>query len=191
MASTSSTSCIIKAVTLVANEQFTLPPGAEIISVSGGLDSFDSTCQKPSSIETPACYGFAIAANEGTYGSHTEPFEETQMFFTALVVNGTTYPFSNQTSFDAGAIAQAMQTTSIAGVFSGYAVADNSDSYGWHQYIMFKTIPSLAKSLELVGYTPTGNKGSGSGFGNTVFRFPAYSSDDLTSLGHKNLPNCN
>ena len=186
---TSSTNCIFKSVTLAANEQFSLPPGAEIVSASGGLDSFNSTCPKPTSIETPQCYGFVIAANEGTYGSHTEPFEETQIFFTGLAVNGTSYPFSNQTGFDAGAVSTAMGTTSIGSVFSGFAVADNSDRYGWHQYIVFKTIPSIAKNLELVGYTLAGNQGSG--FANAIFRIPAYTLNELSGLGNSDLPNCN
>lgn len=50
--------CIYKVITLQTNEQVVLPPGAEIISASGGLESFTSTCPKPSELPPYVCYRF-------------------------------------------------------------------------------------------------------------------------------------
>ena len=65
--------CIYKSVTLAAGEQFTLPPGAEIISATD-INSFTSTCPKPTTLDTFVCGSLQWGIQPISGGGGTAPF---------------------------------------------------------------------------------------------------------------------
>ena len=84
MASVAS-NCIYKSVTLAVGEVFTLPPGAEIVSTSGGLQSFTSTCPKPTTLDTTKRYRIQWEINECSNNT-THAWENG--FFTGVSIGG-------------------------------------------------------------------------------------------------------
>ena len=166
MASTSSTSCIIKAVTLVANEQFTLPPGAEIISVSGGLDSFSSTCTKPTSVETPVRYQFKWAGTQD-YNDATIVFESTDdghhqlnNHMTGIYINNVYYGFTafiSNMDYDSN-LQSRFDSTIFSGIITNasrtyFNYDATSKNRGVGAIYEFTTIPSIGDNMEIAFYT--------------------------------------
>lgn len=75
--------CVYKSVNLIAGETFTIPAGAELVSVSS-LGSISTTCST-ANLEELACYSFKIAG--GMSGSSV-PWETDETFLTGVVING-------------------------------------------------------------------------------------------------------
>lgn len=191
MASTSSTPCIYKSVTLAANEQFTLPPGAEIVSATGGLDSFDSTCSKPTSIETPGCYGFILVAREPS-GNESRAYDaDDDLKYTGLYLNNTYYPFSSTFQFGSGTFVSSITSVPFGSLLTNFCTSSSNDTSrnSIKAYIIFRTLPSIAKTLELRAETNSPN--SGSGVPNVEFRIPCLLRDDIVNSGNNNVcSNC-
>jgi hypothetical protein len=166
MASTSTTPCTYKSVTLAANEQFTLPPGAQIISASGGLDSFDSTCTKPTSVETPVTYEFVWAASQDSYSNATEMFEDdNNNRMIGIVLNlSQEYGFSSplETQWygsDYDLQSRFNSITALSGLFTNASLyyKDHDESVGINRGIgslwRFTTIPSIGDNMEMLFQT--------------------------------------
>jgi hypothetical protein len=152
MASAAS-NCLYKSVTLAVGETFTLPPGAEIISSSGGLESFTSTCPKPTNLETPACYKFRFSgANHDTGSARQQNWEEVNYFVDGIFVNDIYYPFTSSIAGYTGAstFRTAMNSiTQFTGIFTNFGniIGDESRQGGWTNQVNFTTIPSVGDNM--------------------------------------------
>ena len=153
MASASS-NCLYKSVTLAVGETFTLPPGAQIVSASGGLESFTSTCPKPTNLETPACYKFRFSgANHDNGSDRTQNWEDQGNYFVeGILVNDVFYSFASsiQGLQSASAYQTAMNTiTQFTGLFTnfGNTIGDESRQGGWTNQVNFTTLPSIANNM--------------------------------------------
>lgn len=163
---TSSTNCILKSITLAANEQFSLPPGAEIVSATGGLDSFNSTCPKPTSVEVPVTYEFVWAASQDSYSSATEMFEDNnnnRMLGIILNLNQE-YRFSSplETQWygsDYNIQSRFNSITALSGLFTNAVLfyQDHDETVGINRGIgslwRFTTIPSIGDNMEILFQT--------------------------------------
>jgi len=149
MASAAS-NCIYKSVTLAVDETFTLPPGAEIVSSSGGLQAFTSTCPKPTDLETPECYTVTFQSADASRVTPPYEFVDIQ----GIKIGATTYPFTNG-SFQFGQVANAstfatilnsrIASTTIGPLITGGRVVQAGRNGGRGEYFVFQfnTIPSI------------------------------------------------
>lgn len=88
-----SSSCIYKTVTLAVGETFTLPPGAEIVASTGGLESFTSTCPKPTELVPFVRYCFRIVIQNDR--GRTEPFQYNAVGSEGIFIGEQYYPFAS------------------------------------------------------------------------------------------------
>jgi hypothetical protein len=159
MASVAS-NCIYKSVTLAVGETFTIPPGAELVSASGGLESFTSTCPKLTSIETPIVYEFKWAGTQDTNDA-TKMFEseapDYNNFMNGIIVNNIYYSFSGriQSMSSDTDLQSRFNSTIFNGVIYNasrifYDYDETSKSRGMGAIYRFTTIPSIGDNLEII-----------------------------------------
>jgi hypothetical protein len=161
--------CIYKSVPLAAGEQFTLPPGAEIVSASAGLDSIKSTCALPDTLEEPICYKFRFSGSEPNDGLSARNWELADNFYVrGIVVNGITYDFANDIQLSESGPSSLIGTWSAAlngipqfnGLFTflnGNPVfgdeAPGGNSNGFTIQLAFSVIPSIGDNLQMKSFT--------------------------------------
>jgi hypothetical protein len=85
MASTQN--CTYKSVKLVAGEQFILPPGAEIVSTTNGLEDYTSTCPKPSTLDVTKRFRVQWEIKTDDNNNRTDPWENATI--TGVSIGGT------------------------------------------------------------------------------------------------------
>src|SRR6478609_1540518 len=129
-----------------------IPSDAKIITktstgdASAGSDCIDLTG------EQLACYAFLTAA-QNDMGGHTEPFQKDNIFYLGLLVDGIEYLFTDGIRWDAALslLKGALQSLPNIGQLLLDIIVDHQDDgdYGDKQYIVFKTVPSVAASLQL------------------------------------------
>lgn len=153
-----------KTITLQPNEQFTLPPGAEIVGISNPL-YVTSTCELPTNLEIPTCYEFIIAGS-CNLSPDRQNWEPDNTFFNAFYIDGVKYPLTN-TGLDFGSGTQvpipatvianfntALSDASLSSIITQEQVvmieecAVGTDN-GWIISIKVKTIPSIGDNLQL------------------------------------------
>jgi hypothetical protein len=169
MASAAS-NCSYKSVTLAVGETFTLPPGAEIVSVTGGLESFTSTCPKPESLETPICYK-TVFQDTDEINSRMPPYNV--VYVDGIMVNNIMYPFTNGpftfnntgsgTTFVNGLNAK-IASTSIGALITNLRIYSGAPN-GWQRNgeafeFYVDTIPSIGDTMQWYGYGDGGRSGS-------------------------------
>lgn len=161
--------CIYKSVTLAAGEQFTLPPGAEIVSASAGLDSIKSTCALPDTLEEPVCYKFRFSGSEPDDGNSFRNWELDDNFIVrGIVVNGISYDFANDIKLSESGPSAFIGTwnTALNGIpqFNGLFTflngnpvfgdeAPGGNNNGFTIQLAFSVIPSIGDNLEMKSLT--------------------------------------
>jgi hypothetical protein len=147
--------CIFKSVTLIAGEQFTLPPGAEIVSSTAGVDNIKSTCPLPDTLETPVCYKFRFSGADDDNSGDTENWEvDTNFAVNGIVLSGIYYPFASVVPGSYPATTFQTEMTSLPGFnglftsFSRTFAGSGGANRGWTNEVRFLTIPSVGDNLE-------------------------------------------
>lgn len=162
------TTTIYKAVKLKQNEQFTLPPGAELVAADR-VEDLDSTCTLPE-LEDMACYELVISGAE-TDGSPSEPYDIAGGFFLeGLYVAGGLHVMSVSVNthgiFDLSMVVPIIQDKfpMLQDIIFTFG-RDSGGDRGGTSSLCFKTIPSVAADTFLVAATsyPAGG-------GSTSFR---------------------
>lgn len=197
------TTTIYKSVLLQPGEQFTLPPGAELISASD-TDSISSTCDI-SNLQGLNCYTF-VFGNAGSDGNDSQLFEsetagESNVKAIGISVNGTDYLFSSpQLSRDDDGryldpdLINAINSTAagqvlLNAIYGYWQMGEN----GTINYITFQGAPSVAQGLSLIlsAYVIAGSGPSARTEANTSVKFyiKPVPTDTLLS-SYNNVPQC-
>jgi len=176
--------CTYHTVTLQPGEQFNLPPGAVIVSVTdpGAITSINN-CANLDNVETILCFGTTFGdANEGS-GGQTPVYNDVNIY--GVTVNGINYPFSSSvltTGSSPAAILAALNETSFGALFSDCDTSLSSDSNrGNVLYVSFKTIPSIVQDFFFYGIGTGQVSGTPSSSVPIAFRVIPY--DELISQG--------
>lgn len=144
---------INKSVVLQPGEQYILPPGAVIVGASEP-SSISSSCPL-GELEDLECYAF-IFGNAEEDGNNEQLFEDEFFPAVGFSSNGVYrdfpspfYPQKDNGNYDLGGIVSAINQQT-GGVLISPVTADVSggDS-GRMSYIVFRSIPSVASTLEL------------------------------------------
>lgn len=147
--------CIFKSVTLIAGEQFTLPPGAEIVSSTAGIDNIKSTCAIPDTLEVPVCYKFRFSGADNDNSDDTENWEvDTNFAVNGIVLFGIYYPFALVVpgSYPAATFETEMiSLPGFDGLFTSFSrtFGGSGNAFrGWTNEVRFLTIPSVGDNME-------------------------------------------
>lgn len=184
---------IIKSITLLPGESFTLPKGATL-KASDNEGALTSNCPIPD-LEDLNCYAFVFGNGEDD-GDDSQLFESAGSSNTPVIgilFNGVKHlfstPFASITGtghYDKPAIAAAINGTPAGQLIFNmqYESHDNNDN-GVMSYIVFKTTPSIAKSLQLLmqTYAP--------GFDSETIDFIIPVRDHADVASYANMPACN
>lgn len=153
--------CTYKSITLAAGEQFILPPGAEIVTTTNGLNDYTSTCPKPSTLETLKCYKFRFSGADGDSASFRRenwegPGGDGDNFSVdGITLNDIYYPFS----FNIQAWQDAASWTTVinsipqfSGIFTNITSAFDDDrssgaNRGWTTVVTLTTISSIGDNM--------------------------------------------
>ena len=184
-------SCIIKSVTLQANESFVLPPGATLIAATDPklITVSPDGCTPIDNLETLKCYAYRFSGQLGRDSNRTQNWElqEDNFFVEGIVINDVYYPFAssiqgwqNYTSFQS-----VIDTvTQFSGIITAFSNGMEADSYvnlggnsGWTNVVYIKTVPSIANTLLFKISTVVQNQASVPGGSSTV----AYVKGDITA----------
>jgi len=178
------TPCVYKSITLAAGEQFTLPPGAELVASSAGIAAVKSTCALPDTLEEPVCYKFKFSGAEQDGGNATQNWSDAGNFqVKGIVVNGIFYSFPNIIYLTQSGTARQALTWSDAmnGIpqFSGlftflngdpvYGDENDTPGAGFTYQVAFNTIPSIGDTLEFQSSTVTETQAPFSGLTTIVY----------------------
>lgn len=149
--------CVYHTVTLQPGEQFNLPPGAVLVGATGGLSSFDSTCEKPETLEEPLCYQMLFSLNVANSSSPNLEYNDNQT--TSLGILGTEYVVANNNLPSLSTINAAIASAGMTGVITNVSlsIVPPGSSLRWEFVLYLKTIPSIADEINIhitgVGYT--------------------------------------
>ena len=137
--------CTFNSVTLAAGEQFILPPGAEIVSTTNGLDDFTSTCAKPTSLETMERYRIKWGWFDNSNG-RMEPWELDYGFTTTAINIGNIITPITLGLNDGGGLSNLVIQLG-GGIITNVAnTSGTSNSVEWTS-VDFTTIPSIANTM--------------------------------------------
>jgi len=163
-------SCVYKSVTLAAGEQFTLPPGAELVASSAGIAAVKSTCALPDTLEEPVCYKFKFSGGENENSSSAQNWEQDDNFkVKGIFVNGLYYPFANLIQLGGLTSSSSLSSTWLTALnsipqFNGlFTFLNGNPQYGnegafgngFTLQVAFSVIPSVGDSFEFVSFTST------------------------------------
>lgn len=201
------TTTIYKSVLLQPGEQFTLPPGAELISATD-TDSITSTCDI-SDLQGLNCYTF-VFGNAGTDGDQSQLFEsetpdKSNVKIIGISVDGIDYLFNSAqySQDDDGRYLDPDLINAINGTAAGQVMFEPEYGYwimndnGTMNYITFKGVPAIVKTLSLIfsayvadsfvmgPVTPARTEA------NTTVKFYIKAVDTDSLSGYTNVPECN
>jgi hypothetical protein len=156
--------CTFKSVTLAAGEQFILPPGAEIVATTNGLEDYTSTCPKPSSLETIQCYKSAFA-DVDELGGHLPAY--CVVTIQGININGSLYPFTTGFTFNTiyipssfvTGLTSAINTTLIGSLITNITVTGNYQTNGEYFTFTFNTLSSIGTNMVFYGIADGGRTG--------------------------------
>ena len=149
---------IIRTITLVPGENFTIPPNGTIVSITGDLIS---TCGELPTPETLSCYGaiYFIADNDaGEIG----PME--QIFITGFKIGGVDYLFDTEIEHNLGVVDGSvdfqaaidsnptLQSSIKNACLSRY---DGGGENGGSYILSFKSVPSLMTNASIIARSNT------------------------------------
>lgn len=148
--------CIYKAVTLQPGEQFTLPPGAQIIG-STDINSISSTCPlpDPSQLEELQCFiakPVLYVNNEGGVGTWFEMATSggDRQRIVGFTFNDVFYPITPTSNYNGGGASGILtkiqeQIPAVVNFTSTYW--DDGSTYNWLYVWQIQTFPSVANNL--------------------------------------------
>jgi hypothetical protein len=146
---------IIKSVTLVGGEKFTLPPNSKLLGGTD-IDALTSNCDIPT-LEALSCYIAAIGS--GGDGGDTEMFEGggggSGAHISGFTFNDVDTNFTASYGSDVNGVfnltALGIELSSLIGGIVQTANAERHDnSRGAINYFLIQTIPSIANNLKLI-----------------------------------------
>ena len=187
--------CTFHTVTLLPGEQFNLPPGAEVISITDSGAITSNGCANLDNIETPVCYGFVIASHDDT-DSDTQVWvgdgSNPNIFYIGVYLGDIYYPFTASAGYDGTAIITQLEALSFGSIMTGFCTSTSNDGTADSKksYIIFNTIPSIGDNLKLYGYTAGPNNGGGTGFGAVYFDHPCLLRSEIIDLNHRDVCDC-
>jgi len=130
-----------------------IPSNAKVITkISSGDAIATSTCMDLTG-EDLNCYAFLTSSQNDT-GGHHEPFQKDNIYYLGLVSQGKEYLFEEEIRFD-DALPSNLKTAINAlpgiGQLLIDVVTDSQDDgdYGVKHYIVFKSVASVAATLQL------------------------------------------
>ena len=96
-------SCSFKSVTLIAGEQFVLPPGAEIVSASDptAISSTHDCAGDLTKLEVPQCYVVGMGQADGSGNNISDGWAY------GISIDNIQYPFSYSVNFGSDKIGRA------------------------------------------------------------------------------------
>jgi len=145
--------CITNSITLAVGENFTLPPGASIISVSD-VASIQSDCLDISSLEGRACYCFQILFTEER-GDTTPVYKNNNVDVHGLYIASTKqfYPFTSSLAGIGSILANISTsiptTPSLGSMFTNICVNydEGARDRGQVVNVCFEILPSIGDDL--------------------------------------------
>lgn len=144
---------INKSVVLQPGEQYILPPGAVIVGASSPT-SLNSSCPI-GELEDLECYAF-ILGNAQEDGNNEQLFEDQSFPALGFSANGVYrdfpspfYPVQDNGRYDLEAIVAAINIQTGGALVTPVTAFVSRGDNGTMSYIVFKSIPSVAKTLEL------------------------------------------
>lgn len=146
---------IIKTVKLQAGEQFNLPPGATLISATD-TSAITSSCDI-GTLEQLECYAF-VFGNAALDGTNQQLFESTTFPVVGVQINNKYTNFSSpfnakDNSSPVGQYDLANMVLAINNITGALILPKigehNEGTHGIIEFIVFKAIPSVAKTLQL------------------------------------------
>jgi hypothetical protein len=183
--------CNYGSVTLSPGQQFTLPPGAVLVSATS-TSAFTSTCPIPP-LEVPECYIITFNFADDLGSATSVAWSNDTSTFDGINVGGTFYDFGVGTGAWIGAGGQPF-TQDIADFIkndpvlkniltcTGWANSQDAGQEGGGGTICFKAIPSLGNTINIkvTTFAP--------GHGSSFALFPAR---PLATYTQENKCNCN
>ena len=149
-----SSTTIIKAVTLVPGEKFTLPPGSKLIG-STDLGNLTSNCDIPE-LEELQCYVAIIGSNTDNGTSGAAYYEGEMSRLTGFRLNGTLKNFTsayaandNTGLFDLETLGEELMTA-MPGIIATDFFRVTDDDRGGLNILLIQTIPSIGEKIQLV-----------------------------------------
>lgn len=189
------TTCIIRSVTLQPNEEFILPPGAELISVSD-IGNITTTCNVDN-LEELQCYVCVLGINDDEtadrYFKEGNPGGMGDTFIKGFYLNDSytefpspLFPHHETGFFDASQLLSLLQSY-IPGIISGNWYYENPNGAppmgepknATATLLQIKTIPSIAENLYIY-ILATADTGQYSAM---TVRVPFYTLDAAEALG--------
>jgi hypothetical protein len=155
------TPCVEKytSVTLAAGEQFTLPPGATLISASNIDAITDDGCLDREQLEELACYTIRFAGH-CLDGSGTEVWAQDNTDLIGINSNNTEYLFSSSAAYltVSNSTMETMFNSLGIGIFSYFNAQAGGDcgdgidvgDRGWTRTITFAGIPSVVENMQVI-----------------------------------------
>lgn len=189
--------CTYHSITLQSGEQFNLPPGATIVTVSNpSAITSTNNCADLENLETPVCY--FIQVSNGSDGGRTGSLSS--VYLKGFYIENTYYPFAAG-SIEVGAELYNMlqippffsptpdinlsrfinEYESVFGtlVFKDFQFETDSD-YGSGIWYIIKVPPSIGNNLSIVADSAMANAGSGTGYQPIEVWFNARPMDEWT-----------
>lgn len=147
-------------VTLAAGEQFTLPPGATLVSATNINAITDDGCLDREQLEELECYALVLTASADFFPSSENPWDNNHVYISKITINNIDYTVGTISTSSPGdygdwvtigQIENAINANpEISGLFSdfNYVFAHNgAGGQGGTGSICFKTIPSIGDNM--------------------------------------------
>jgi len=147
------TSCIYQSVTLQPGEIFTLPPGAEVVSITdlASITSEDD-CLDTSNLEALECFG-VILGDSNPGGSETPVYSVVTLL--GIRINDVDYPFDipvTNASLNTVNLKAAVDETTFGPLITDITMTSRVDGdRGNVHYVAFKSIPSITDDMYFYG----------------------------------------
>ena len=187
------TSCVYQSITLQPGETFTLPPGAEVVSVTDVTNIIsENNCLDLTNVEEVECYG-VIFGDSNPGGSETPVYNTVDIY--GLRVDNIDYPFVGtiDANSSATAIKSAIDTTIFGPLITNITIqlVDSPDR-GNVLYVAFQSIPSITSDMYFYGLGTGEISGDSPGTSASVpvsFKVVPYN-DFINSGGTAPYPDC-
>lgn len=181
---------VVKSVVLAPGEQFILPPGATLVAASD-VGALASSCTLPD-LEEYGCYVAMVAAG-GEEGSVDQYWEDSSAHITGYRLNGVDHLFpvryeANDDGIFDGRDAMLLELkASVGGIIAVSSGYSNNAQRGALTYLLIKTVPSIATSLEVLVHSDIVR---GDANQDITLRSPFKSLSSLQTTGYIDLPPC-
>lgn len=143
-------------VTLAAGEQFTLPPGATLVSATNIDAITDDGCLDREQLEEMECYAIALTASD--IDTAVNPWTSDDVYISKITINGIDYTVSgasNPGNYGDWVTLPILETTinahpEISGLFQDFVYNGDWDRFnGGVGSLCFKTIPSIGDNMTI------------------------------------------